>query len=140
MIIEEYGPGSMPYFMGFCDFAPPLRHQLTQRIPLGAGEVLTGPVAIRQCRTLEQLLPALDHLIQGPGFCGVAIDEQDKVIMIRHQGVATAVNRETAGKFFEPIQYPLTSMVMVLVGERIITTEKGPLHATAHAVVVGSIV
>jgi hypothetical protein len=62
------------------------------------------------------------------------------VIMIRHQGIATAINRETAGKLFEPIQYPLTSIVIAFVGERIRSTEKGPSHATAHTVVIGSIV
>jgi hypothetical protein len=77
---------------------------------------------------------------QGPGFYGIAIDDQDKVIMIRHQGIATAVNREAADKFFEPIQYPLTPMLIAFVSERIRTTEKGPSDAAAHAVVVGGIV
>lgn len=77
----------------------------------------------------KQLAPAFSHLGVRPTGGSIAIELDDDVIVITHDGIGTQINCKYLGKQLHSVNNPLPPVLKVVSGQLILPTQKGSPHA-----------
>ena len=57
--------------------------------------------------------------------------------MIAHHRIGSHIDGENLGKLYEPRFYPFLTVIIILLGVVVFTTEKGAAYAAADTMIIG---
>ena len=82
-------------------------------------------------------MPVFNDIPLRPGRCLIAIDMQDDMVVVAHDGIGGNIDSKNTGQFKQTIFNPLPAVFKALTDERIFTAQKGAANTARNAMIIG---